>query len=917
MHKLTKLAVACVATALGLAANAAEFTLKSNLEPGFDWSLGSSYDGGNAPGTGDTIVVPSGMTATLSASDSTSFDFVSSRERVTPLGTFVVDVASGTATFDAAISLRGKANSAIGAGVFQKTGAGELQLTKYGLTEVEWGVTSEYSYDVNFLVSAGRVIMPQTLPDNNQIRNIVRNLDLSSGTLKCPWSGVSGKSCTLWITGGLTGDGTLEAVSETTAAETSVYYNASGHCTFSGKLTGGMSLQIQNGSIDFTGTESSIASTAKNGNVNVRSFTDKTNIVGFASFNNPGSFGGTLYVGGFSSAAPSHIRYLGNGETTSCAIGVSGTRERHILDGGSHGGLIMNGNISLTNPNNIPQTRFVLSGDHATPCEFTGRILNEGGNLDGLTYYFEKRGTGTWKIDDNTTGELKVRQNRGLWAICDGLLQYQSIAEAGNVCSLGLATDTYEHTDGSTNAAYATTYAIRIGSTNAADVACDPKFQYVGAANATVTTRPIGIARKGTLVSGTAAIDWTGVAPVGKDDATLILDGTDATGANTLRGVTDNAAGGKLSLTKRGEGTWTLDDEASLSGRVSVEDGTLAFNSDTSVPYKYYRLTLRETARNATRFDGKDEKSPSSQTTRIAIQRMGLFDEEGNWICSNLTYNADWTALQPGECAFQNPSALKAPANASNLYKWFLTESGNNYSFVVNSDITYANTNAHLQIVIRLRDADVGRATRFNLLYVERATDGYNWKTQPTAYTLEGSADGRRWTILDDRMLTTDDVDSALNYYWVQDHKAYNSAVGGGSFDPSERAGKGWEIATARAAAEPHVAMLDNAEIAVASNATIQAVGGNAIVNRIAVDCRNGAGTFSGITLAPTGTLALENVGDGYSVNVFTPENGLDVTPLSGWDFTVDGTASDHYKLVVKDGVVKVKKISGFTLIFR
>ena len=637
-----------------------------------------------------------------------------------------------------------------------------------------------------------------------------------------------------------------------------------------------------------------------------------------------------LYAG-LGTDAYSHICYLGEGETTSSGLGVRSTVNGwNVLDGGPNGGLVINGSMTIVSGDNTGrQTRFIFAGDNATRCEFNGVLQNRGNVADNSTYYVEKRGTGTWKMGGGwVPGAGGIRNNRGLYAICDGTLQYETIDEKGENCALGRATETYEYKDGTLDSSYKTTYAIRLGSTNAADVACDPKFQYVGETAATVTTRPIGIATKGTLLSGTAPIDWTGIAPVGKDNATLILDGMDTSGANTVRGLTDNASGGKLGIIKRGTGTWTLDGEASLSGRVSVEQGKLAFNADTRMPYCYYRLTIRETAKNAPRFDGVEEKGDSS-TKVFFVQRVGLFDVDGNWLCGDFTYNPDWTALQPGEVSIQNPeslyyyrptpeSASKGPHVAAVVTNLFWSaDLYNSVMFTMADSITYANTNAHLQIVMRLHSADVGKAVRFNMLYTAMTTSGYPWKTCPTAYTLEGSRTGERWTVLDDRLLTTSDVSSSGNYWWVQDHEAYGSAKGGNSFVPSERKDKGWEIAAARAAAVPHVVMLDNAEVAVASGASLIAAGGETTISRLAVDCLGGAGTFSGIALANSGTLVLENAGNSDMIQVpISSANGLDVSPLSGWDVQIGDRVRPSRSVNVKDGVVYVVK-SGTIFIVR
>ena len=90
---LAAIAISC------LCAVADEFTLKSSLSgTDFDWSQGSSYEGGAAPSAaGACVCIPENMVAKLSAADTASWTFVTNKvARIRPMGKtirLVVDVA--------------------------------------------------------------------------------------------------------------------------------------------------------------------------------------------------------------------------------------------------------------------------------------------------------------------------------------------------------------------------------------------------------------------------------------------------------------------------------------------------------------------------------------------------------------------------------------------------------------------------------------------------------------------------------------------------------------------------------------------------------------------------------------------------------------------------------------------------------
>ena len=93
-----------------------------------------------------------------------------------------------------------------------------------------------------------------------------------------------------------------------------------------------------------------------------------------------------------------------------------------------------------------------------------------------------------------------------------GVLEFDSIAERGTICSLGYQKVLHENYFGAKDASRAVPYAFRLGDgTNAVRTATGT-LSYVGAADASCSTRPIALSGAGRLRNASACrLDWAGV----------------------------------------------------------------------------------------------------------------------------------------------------------------------------------------------------------------------------------------------------------------------------------------------------------------------------------------------------------------------------------------------------------------------
>ena len=268
------------------------------------------------------------------------------------------------------------------------------------------------------------------------------------------------------------------------------------------------------------------------------------------------------------------LLYLGTGEETKkyFTLAASGSYPNGV-DAGATGGLSFTYDTAVDLGSADYRGDFYLTGSNTTVCTIAGAIKAGANNVVSVSKY----GTGTWKMKKHAN-----HTNGGLWAVRNGTLQFDSLAERGAVCAFGTAENTFEIGGGTLASGVRVPYAFVLGGYDSDLKTNDthPVFEYVGTDNVKVSTRPAVLDGEATIRnSGNGIFRFSGVSALSTGEKTLILDGDGV--KNDLSNVTDDKAAGKIvSVVKRGSGTWRMANASSgLSGAIAVEDGTLKFDS--------------------------------------------------------------------------------------------------------------------------------------------------------------------------------------------------------------------------------------------------------------------------------------------------------------------------------------------------
>ena len=83
--------------------------------------------------------------------------------------------------------------------------------------------------------------------------------------------------------------------------------------------------------------------------------------------------------------------------------------------------------------------RFILTGANASECVIAGPIKKYMDNGTNCNWRFIKKGSGVWRFSNVANTEMA-----GVIAVENGTLRYDSIADAGRVCSLGYSDQLFE-----------------------------------------------------------------------------------------------------------------------------------------------------------------------------------------------------------------------------------------------------------------------------------------------------------------------------------------------------------------------------------------------------------------------------------------------------------------------------------------
>ena len=585
---ISKLGMSALAGIGAFALVAGEVTWKADGDAtranDYDWTNRDNFVGSTKPAAGDTVFIPASTTIRLDTSDTDSAALVNSLTKIEPAADtsrLHVNVASGTFTLNVPYyeSYRGW---------LKKTGNGELVL----------GATGNHAYHVSLEVKEGVLRM-----NTNAVRGtnyFFSDLAISNSAtiFLCP-NGAQIRCNHIYGTGLITNSylGSAFYIEGGTAAKPMEVYAKLGVTAY--PFYQGY-VRLMNPS-----NECKQCYTTRNSGDGTVEFATIGNIGDVSHVGNPtylqtSRYGGTL-------------RYIGTtGETTDRKLSVGDPKEGpSTFDAGPHGGLRFTGNWEVSN--NQGACDFILTGSNTVPCVLANPMSPAS---NGSTFQFHKKGSGTWRFNDGAT-----RNNRGgLW-IDEGTIQFESIAEIGSACSLGLATylfprGYYGAMDGVT-----TNYAVSLGAEGTTGT-----FEYVGTNTVRQLTRAAALAGDGRLVNSAADngadarryFSWfAGFSSITDGLHRLILDGANANGGDEIANVADGATG-RVGIVKRGSGTWRVSGTNTFSGPIEVEQGKLVL---VTPHYTWFKVTMKGIkALDYSDYAAKKETS---------LHELAFFDKDG------------------------------------------------------------------------------------------------------------------------------------------------------------------------------------------------------------------------------------------------------------------------------------------------
>lgn len=863
-----------------------------------DWTAAASYanaDGtaaGCVPSAGDELAVPENCTVTLDCDNAEHFAVANALARVRPLTSssfFVVKVSDGKElTFNPKINYN-DAWSYAGwyKGGLVKRGSGILILGSG---------TGAYDYMTDITVEEGTLKLPQ-----NAAQWAWRYYDIiavSNGATLFTCSDVNKDGKTLTAPLGIIGDGT---VTNDCSAECFLEILGSGRNwshEFSGRLTG--NIMLNNGRTHFylTGTNNTFNGVmAMRDNPSSYALEDvKIGLkkIGMKADAESSAGRNTSYGLGFRDTRDwtrnngSGYLYLGEGETTDKDIvmyvshkaGYAPGVHPNYFDAGANGGVTFTGQFKLGDAYN---QRFILTGSNTSECVIAGPIKRMMENGTNCNWRFTKKGTGIWRFADVSNTEMA-----GVFAVENGTLRYDSIAEKGTLCSLGYSNQLFEDYTGKVDDSRRVDHAFELGS--ATDVSADPIFEYTGTGKCWCFSRPLAMKGSARLRhSGGGELRLAHLRTLNNAAKTLTLDGN---GENAwLYNVCDEH--GTLSLVKDGTGTWNIGSTNQISGSVVVKGGTLNLRHH-EAPYTWFKWTHKGTVSN----------------WETANKELGLFDKDGKRLNSDLQYSSvvvvdseDAMNLGAGEVAAGCKGEFRtADCPIEGMAYLFDNTASTQWrtAYEPYGESTWRQASpddptSWYSIVMRLWD-ESSYVDSYDIL--AGGEGNYFRICASRAFSLHGSYDGVLWYQLDDYESPAGEVlKSAVS--WRFGGEGWN----GDAYCSSEvlsvhKTGRKIAGYTANLPA----VLANVTEISVAAGAKLAVTGGEAVALRdgvkLTVDGSTGAGTLANLILPENGMLALVNVPE-YSGSLEMPISGDNVTGLANiadWSLSINGVVQSSSK---------------------
>ena len=574
-------------------------------------------------------------------------------------------------------------------------------------------------------------------------------------------------------------------------------------------------------------------------------------------------------------------------------------------DAGAFGGITFKGQWAQGVWNNASlvvgattQQPLLLTGENtAHPCVLAN-------DLDIGPAYILKRGSGIWRFND-TSG----KKNDGVIDVEEGTIQFESIDDAGRVCSLGLSTNLYGKYVGAFDATKKVPYAFALGSADHEGI-----MEFVGEiTNAAVsTTRPFALMGDGRIVNaGNRRLGLGGFGPGSEGAKTLTLGGSRAD-CGVIYDITGN-----VSVVKTGGGGWTLGGNQRFTGALRVEAGVLTVSNPTN--YTWFRFKVLESKQYHDYAAGIITTAPYAH--QQTFEEFALYDAQGVRQNLGMTYpdhvshptaaSSDYVSgyyaelpagqLAPGREGFwyyyrYDVYSLNALCNdtldvVSNTRRPFMSWYSDSSSLTTCPALT--RPEKALPIVMHL-PAGAGEIRSYD--FVASSANS------PYSFSLEGSKDGLAWDML--HCVTNYAGFPAIDF-WYSD---------GTEFAPGQTR-TGFTIAAA-----PTCTLLDNvSSVSVAAGATLRAEGEISPIRSITIDADAGMGTIDGFKYASEGgTLSVVNVEPAESVSLpgaYAGDGGT-LSNIAAWDLFINGKRTSAYAIAVENSALRLVR-HGFSLLIR
>lgn len=698
----------------------------------------------------------------------------------------------------------------------------------------------------------------------------------------------------------LTGGGTLTTTGN--SAELRIMGVSSIPMVFSGVLSG-YKIFRPAGHIWLTGAQNTVA-----------------NYDNFIPYNYvPGTYSGTLgfmtWAGNEGTASslgkgyidatlgPFRLLYLGEtGEIINRTITLRDTASAPaVIDAGAHGGLVFTARFSPKDTIK-KQQRFEFTGSNVVhACILSNAFARI--DVDGQTcsFFVKKTGSGIWRFANRDTSD----RMSGVIGAEQGTLEFETVRPGGQPSSLGTATDLYEDKCAAPANLTRVPYANYLGDGTSEEAV----FDYIGKDAPYVYDRPLAVNGVGRFRAPNApAYAWNGIRSLGSGESRIVLECAEGQ-VNKAAGFVDgNAAGGEgtLSVEKAGPGDLVISGDLSFGGDlVARGGGTLTVKDVNGERYEYYRLNIKETVA------GSDlaiyDSWNGGLTTHVMLNEFGLYSANGTrqnifrYAYGDAT-NRYVATLQRSKIALENEELMtivsQGTANAGSAGRLLDNYCTSGIVFHPNwTDSTKGidpdDPATWVRTVLRL-PASAPEIKYFDLNYVYPYSSGHGYfGYNPTAFSIEGSADGITW----EELYATNNVvyqQNGVYYAWLSE------GVTSGSGDKPERVAHP-KFELSHSAVHGAYATLGNMRsVYVAGGTTLKFEGsGTAPVIRCLRADASGVGTIDGFAFADTGTIAVENADAGAaSVRVaadFSQVADASYENLEGWAVTVNGSRPAAY----------------------